>query len=432
MPMPVRSLPMLQQWDCHHCGDCCRSYAIRVTELESAKIDGQGWDAERDLGGLAAVVPDGRKGLQLNHRADGTCVFLNDDDTCRIHAKFGAAAKPMACRIYPFILVPAGDHWRVALRLACPSAAANKGRPIAEHAADLAEYAGLLEADAGAALTIGEGGLLPAPELAPGQSVPWPDLIRFTSAFAGIMSDDSEPVEHRLRRWIALAAVCRTSRFDKTSGARLDEFLQVVSAAVDDDVPTNPHDVLPPSRAGRMIFRQFLAIYSRRDSGRHPGIASRGRWTRVRAAWRYTVGRGAVPKLHGLFPDTSFAAAEAAHELLPAESEALLQRFFLLKLESLQFCGPSNFRRPFWAGLDSLILTYPVIRWLANVFAGSGKRTMKAAAELAVQQVDDSFGFNPLLAAGRQAWAVQALSDRNDLAKLVAWYGRGPASNVAR
>jgi len=424
MPMPVLSLPMLQKWDCHSCGDCCRSYAIRVTDLESAKIDGQGWDAEADLGGLPAVVPDGRKGLQLNHRPDGSCVFLNADNTCRIHAKFGAAAKPMACRIYPFVLVPAGDHWRVALRLACPSAVRNQGRPIADHQADLDDYAGLLEADAGAALSHGAGGLLPPPELAAGQAVPWADLVRFTSAFAGIMADEAEPVEHRLRRWIALAAVCRTSRFDQTSGTRLEEFLQVVSAAVDDDVPTNPNDVLPPSRAGRMIFRQFLAVYSRRDSGRHPGIASSGRWTRIRAAWRYAVGRGAVPKLHGLFPETTFAHAEAAHSPLPAESEALLKRFFLLKLESMQFCGPSHFHRPFWAGLDALIVTYPVIRWLANVFAAGGRHSMASAVELAVQQVDDSFGFNPLLAAGRQAWAIQTLADRNDLAKLTAWYGR--------
>ena len=424
MPMPVLALPVLQQWDCHNCGDCCRSYAVRVTALESARIEGQGWHADRDLAGLPAVVTDGRKGLQLNHRADGGCVFLNADNTCRIHAKFGAAAKPMACRIYPFVLVPAGDHWRAGLRLACPSAVKNLGRPIADHQADLDRYAGLLEADAEVAPTPDQGESPPPPELVAGQTVPWPDLVRFAAAFAGIMAEEAEPVEHRLRRWIALSAVCRTSRFDRMSGSRLDEFLQVVSAAVDDDVPTNPHDLPPPSRAGRMIFRQFLAIYSRRDAGRHPGIASRGRWTRVSAAWRYALGRGAVPKLHGLFPDTSFAVAEAVQPPPAAESEALLKRYFLLKLESLQFCGPSNFRRPVWAGLDSLVLTYPVIRWLANVFAADGKRSGTEALEAAVQQVDDSFGFNPLLAPSRQAWAIQTLADRNDLAKLVAWYGR--------
>ena len=59
----------------------------------------------------------------LNHRADGGCVFLGADNLCRIHGKFGSAAKPLACRIYPFLLVPAGDHWNLGLRLACPSAA---------------------------------------------------------------------------------------------------------------------------------------------------------------------------------------------------------------------------------------------------------------------------------------------------------------------
>src|SRR5437867_13126954 len=49
------------------------------------------------------------------------CVFLGADNRCRIHAKFGSAAKPLACRIYPFMLIPAGEQWRLGLRFACRS-----------------------------------------------------------------------------------------------------------------------------------------------------------------------------------------------------------------------------------------------------------------------------------------------------------------------
>jgi hypothetical protein len=43
---------------------------------------------------------------------------------------------------------------------------------------------------------------------------------------------------------------------------------------------------------------------------------------------------------------------------------------------------------------------------------------------LGVQVADGNFGFNPLLGAARQAWAVRTLSDKQELARLVAWYGR--------
>jgi hypothetical protein len=46
------------------------------------------------------------------------------------------------------------------------------------------------------------------------------------------------------------------------------------------------------------------------------------------------------------------------------------------------------------------------------------------AVRLGVQVADGNFGFNPLLGAARQAWAVRTLSDKQELARLVAWYGR--------
>ena len=52
---------------------------------------------------------------------DDACVFLNEQGKCRIHAKFGGPAKPLACQVYPFTLNPAGDHWQVGIRFACPS-----------------------------------------------------------------------------------------------------------------------------------------------------------------------------------------------------------------------------------------------------------------------------------------------------------------------
>jgi lysine-N-methylase len=40
-----------------------------------------------------------------------------------------------------------------------------------------------------------------------------------------------------------------------------------------------------------------------------------------------------------------------------------------------------------------------------------------------VRVTDDNFGFNRLLGMGRQKFALRLLSARDDLPRLVAWYG---------
>src|SRR5687767_14626337 len=111
MPLPVRSLPVLQHWDCHGCTDCCRQYLVGVTDEEQARITGQGWESDPAMKGVRLFKRFGgwfSRKKALNSRADGACVFLNEQGGCRIHAKFGSEGKPLPCRIYPFVLVPTG------------------------------------------------------------------------------------------------------------------------------------------------------------------------------------------------------------------------------------------------------------------------------------------------------------------------------------
>ena len=52
MPLPVRSLTVLQNWDCQGCSACCRQYHVSVSAEERARIEAQGWDKEPDLAGV--------------------------------------------------------------------------------------------------------------------------------------------------------------------------------------------------------------------------------------------------------------------------------------------------------------------------------------------------------------------------------------------
>jgi lysine-N-methylase len=423
--MQVRSLTVLQNWDCHSCGDCCRSYAVPATAEERQRIEGQGWEKLPEFQGVSFFVKRGGE-YYLNHRADGGCVFLGPDNLCRIHAKFGSAAKPLACRIYPFLLVPAGDHWNLGLRLACPSAAENKGRPLSNQVADAREYAAFFEATSAKGVENAA-----APPLQGTQILPWSDVGRIATAFSKLLSDKADPFERRWRKILFIISMMRKAKFDgdgdakkMITGGRFSEMLHVLGEAANDEEPPTAAEVKPPGWVGRTVFRNLVAVFSRKDHGAEKGTAQRGPFSRFASAVKFAAGSGQVPKVHLALPDkATFAAGEVPLPALSDNTVSLLSRWHRVKLESLQFCGAPNFGLSVWEGLESLALTYPAAMWLARVLV-SGGRSPDDAVTRAVRMVDDNFGFNPLLGSMRQKFALRMLANRGDLPRLVAWYGR--------
>jgi lysine-N-methylase len=419
--MRLHQLPVLQNWDCHGCGGCCYQYQAPVTEEERRRIEEQGWDKDPDLAGkrlFTARGPWWRRRYLLAHRPKGGgCVFLSAEGRCRIHERFGAEAKPLACRLFPFVLVPAGDHWRAGLRFACPSAASNRGRPLADHRADVEQFARLLERQEGPEVTT-----LPPPPLQPGQRVAWSDLLRFMQAILTLLQERDISLERRWRKCLALAALCRQAQFDKLTGGRLSEFLDMVSSGLDAEVPAEPENVPPPTWIGRMLFRQAAAVYSRKDWGPVRGPATRGVLGRLGIGIHFALGRGKMPRVNAhVCPGMTFAQMESPAGPLPPDAQAVLERYYQIKVESLQFCGPTGFGLSFWDGLESLALTLPLLLWLARGMEASSRAE---AVERAVSIVDDHFGYNRALRSRRHHFIRRLLAGRGELARLMAWYSR--------
>jgi lysine-N-methylase len=415
MPMPVRHLPVLQNWDCHTCGQCCKEYTINITPAEKDRIEGQGWASLPEFAGIPLVVRDGwGNRYRLNHRADGGCVFLDEAGRCRIHAKFGGTQKPLACQVYPYVFIPAGHQWRVGVRYACPSATANKGRSVSLQRAELQRYAAELEER--------EGVLARSPkpaELRRGQRLDWDDIERLARALTQIIAATDRPIEYRWRWALAVAGLCRPANFGEVRGGRLKQFLEVVSQGVASDVPDDTATVAPPTAIGRVLFRLLAAVYVRRDSGPRRGTAQAGRLALLVAATRFARGRGGLPRLHGSLPDVTFEDLERPAGPLPPAAEELLTRYYRTKIESYQFFGPTHFHYGFWDGLDALALTLPVTLWLARAYRD---RPRTNAIELALQIVDDNFGYNPLLGRPRLRWATRQLGRRAEISRLIARY----------
>jgi len=417
MSVPLRNLPVMQNWDCHSCSDCCRLVVV-ITDEEKRRIEAL------DLANDPEVAPKpwfapvgwGSKKWTLTQRLGGGCVFLTTGNRCRLQERFGADAKPFVCRLFPFVLIPAGNHWRVGMRFSCPSAAANRGRPVADAENDLVHLSRLLEQQVGRSADSA-----PPPLLQAGQQLPWPEVCRLVQVLVEIVQDRSDRLERRLRKCLAVARVCSQTQLDGLRGNRLSEYLRAVRAGVETEVPREAVDLPPPDwLLGMVLFRALLAIFAHRDRDVYWASGIRRRLGRVRAAWRFVRGRGPVPRVNEFLPETSFEEVERCSGTLP-EMDETLERYYVVKLNSLQFCGPPNFGLPLWAGLESLVLTLPMILWLRRAFT---VLSPVKAVQQAIQLVDDHFGGNRMLGLPHNRFLQRTLAQRGELEKLVAWYSR--------
>lgn len=420
MTLPVLNLPVLQNWDCSSCGDCCRELEIVVSDEEKKRIEALDLANDPEIGAGPWIERQGwfANSWTLKHRPEGGCVFLTAANRCRLHERYGPNAKPFACRYFPFLLIAAGDHWRVGLRFSCPSVVNSKGRSIGTHIPMAKEFANSLERLNGRA---GES-VQPAP-LTSGLTVSWSEVIQFTDVLVEIMKDRTDRVERRLRKCVTLVALCRQANFDMIRGGQLQSLLQQLRGSLDDvRVPTQAVELAAPGWIGRVLFRTVMAtVYSRKDWGQMAGTLKRSRLTRTLAAWRFIRGRGVIPPFNRLLGAGTFEQVESHTGIFPDEIDEILERYYLVKLSSLQYCSPSRYTQTVWDGVESLALTLPAILWLARAFT---EFSPLAALQRAIMLVDDHFGCNPILGFPHTRFYIRTLAEQKELEKLIAWYSR--------
>ena len=75
MALPVRHLPVVQNWDCHSCGNCCRELQVEISEPEREYTR-----FEAALGECAVLPPDELVGL-LQRRLDALDAAIAEHET---------------------------------------------------------------------------------------------------------------------------------------------------------------------------------------------------------------------------------------------------------------------------------------------------------------------------------------------------------------
>ena len=232
-------------------------------------------------------------------------------------------------------------------------------------------------------------------------------MLRIVQTLLEMLRDRREPFELRMRKCLTLAAEMRQARLDNLRDQRLGELLEMMVGVANVETPANPRALPCPGWVGRVLFRQAAALFTRKDHGPSRGVARHGRLALLHAAWRFARGSGPVPRLHQSLPETTFELLEMARGPLPAATEEVLERYYTVKVYSLQFCGPAQFGMPFWDGFELLALTLPILLWVARMF-----RELPApeAITKALTIVDDHFGFNPMLGTFRQRMSFGILA----------------------
>lgn len=421
VPLPL-VLPTIQNWSCHNCGGCCRQHSIEITPAEHARISAQNWTAadgvpgDRPLFVRVSRWPWSNR-YRLGNQADGACVFLDERGLCRIHAKFGEAAKPLACRIYPYAFHPAGPKITVSLRFSCPSVVANRGRPVAEQKTELKAYERLVVPD-GAENT-------PPPEVSPGQRLDWTDTLKVVAVLDRLLADDG-PVTAKLQRALKFVDLIGQSRYEKVRGPRLTEFLELLHSAVQAEVDVDDSTLAESSRMGRMLFRLLAAQYARRDTYAELDKGLGNRWRLFWAAVRFARGRGMVPRLQEQLAEVPFADLDVTFGRPSPEAEEILTRYLRVKVQGLHFCGRAHSGEPVVEGFQNLALIVPVVLFIARWLAASAGNKTIATDDVAraLSIADHHHGYSPAFGQAGFRSRVRLLARLGDIGKLAAFYGR--------
>ena len=408
-----------QRWSCNSCGNCCRALVGHLFEEDRRKIDAQQWGTRLRA---EPYVKAGREWV-LNKRPGGACVFLDENNLCRIHAEFGEEAKPFACRIFPFSVRPVQRGWQVSFRFDCPSSARSGGKPIGE-------YRGWLGA------LVKELNHVPPPQ---DDSANLPRGVRATVEETGLILG-------RFNRWVTnaecstaqrligaarITATLQGATLAKVRGHRLAELLDLLFAAL----PAESAAV-PPSATVRQrrMLRQLAFVHAE-----HVTLAElrSSFWSRLGKrrrqlanARRFLAGRGAVPRLPEFERPVTFEAAETVG--IASEHcggvDPLLGRYLAARLGGRSVFGDGYYGWSVFSGLSALWLSVAVAGWLARCRAAADGRTSLCFDDVAhaIGIVDRAATRLPSLGTRTERARVLYLSNDDGVARLLHAYAPVP------
>lgn len=415
MSLPVISLKSDEHWDCHQCGVCCHGSIVPLSLEDAERLQSQQWGSEPDFDNTPLTVRHrtAASSLRLAHRDDGTCVFLNENGLCRIHAKFGAEAKPRVCQTFPLQLVPREKHAVLTIRRACPSAAAELGDKVASRLPDIKKLVrnGQLKAEA-----------TNPPLLKTNQPRPWQTIQAVLDEAGGLLRDDRYPPVRRVVHLLQYAGHLEAAKTRRLDEKQIAELARTLAEWEPEESAPLFTDRRPPKTYSKILLRRTAMVCGRL----HPECRHQANWkARVelaRTGWKVVRGRGSTPVFNNVFPASTFEALEVPIGIQPAEIYAPLTRFIETHAES---CLYAIANRTGWSVIESmrgLALLFPVGMWLLRWQSYGREPTVDDMIKVVVM-LDRSQGYGPLNGFSHRQ-LIKTLSLQEELERLVVWYAR--------
>lgn len=427
-----RSLPVIlpvvdgQRWSCHSCGLCCRTLVGHLTDEERRRLDEQGWAEQLRV---APYVKVGR-GWALNKQPDGACVFLDDQNHCKIHAKFGEADKPLACRIFPFSVRPVRGAWQASLRFDCPSVTASKGQALGGHRSWLSELVRRLDHRLDPNPTRQRGADVTDDDVADfqrGVHATAEELRTLTGRLCRWLSNSERPMTDRLFGAARLTTTLYGANLRKVRGPRFTELLDLLLDALPRECATRPES---PTARQRAMLRQYAFAHAEHVSLREmrSGLGGRWakRWQQLNSAKRFLRGKGVVPNLPGFDTQVTFESVEAVGYAVERGEEMadLVRRYLTARIEGRSVFGGGFYGWSVFAGLGALWISTAAAGWLARYHAAVERRTSISFENFAsaLGIVDRAATRLPALGTMTEKARVSYLMDDDGLARLVTAY----------
>ena len=415
MTLPIRTLPIVEQWDCHACGTCCHGTIIPLDADELARIRQQRWDEHLDYRGVRIVERNGLWGkrYRVAHRGDGSCVFLTSAGRCLIHQEHGEEAKPLICRMFPFQLVPLENFAYLTLRRHCPSAAADHGRELAEHLKAVRKLAEQRPTP-----------IKPArpPEVTPGHRRSWKDTLRAADVIDRLMLDARYPPVRRLVHGLQFCKLLEMCRLHELESARLGPLLTMLEGSAVEGAAAAFRSRRPPGKPAGGLFRQAALEYVRL----HPKFTAEESWRErfrlVRSAIAFTRGKGRLPYIHAAFPETTFEALEHPLGHLGVEVLGPLNTYFETAAASKQYAVLGRRKWSIIESFRALAMAYPIAMWMLRLVCGERRPTFEDVIDV-VGAIDRGQGYASLCGR-RHRQRIRALAQLDELPRLVAWYAQ--------
>ena len=415
MPLPIRTLPILEHWDCQQCGECCRGPIVRLDDDDLARLREQHWEEQPEFRGVRTVVAQGLlfKTHTLAQRPDGSCVFLTAEGRCRIHELHGSEAKPRICRLFPLQLVPLDNVALLTMRRSCPSAAADTGKPVTKQLAE------------GKPFLLPDQSETAPPMILHGFRREWRDAQAVAGALERLICDRRYPL---VRRWIhvlqfgRLLSDCRLRKLKAMDSGGLAELVEVLESAASEDAGDWFRDRQPPSAPMAVLFRQTAGEYSRL----HPRSLIRATWWQrlgvAGTAVKLVRGQGPLPTLIDGFPAATFADLERPLGALDPKILVPLDGYFESLVASWRYATLGYCNWSLIDGIRAAALSYAVALWLWRWSSGAeGVRSEEIIPIIGC--LDRGLGYGPLLGR-RHRHRVVTIARDGQLERLIAWYAR--------